>query len=102
MRSICLAHGLTTASRKSRSFPQTRSLGELLRDLAPHIDERYASYLDAALVDGWALNLRNVYAHGHIPSVDHTIAYSILFHIVCVLRLILKTPAIPASQPTEA
>ena len=40
------------------------------------------------LVEGWALNLRNAYAHGHPPNLDHTIAYSILFHVVCVLRLI--------------
>ncbi len=87
-RSVCLAHGLTTASRKSTSFSQTRSLGELLEDLAPHIDDNYARYLDAALVDGWALNLRNLYAHGHTPSVDHGIAYGILFHTICVLRQI--------------
>ena len=88
VRSVCLAHGLTTASWKSASFPKTRPLGELLIELAPHIDEDYARYLDAALVDGWALNLRNLYAHGHAPSVDHGIAYGILFHIVCVLRQI--------------
>lgn len=88
VRSVCLAHGLTTASWKSASFPRTRPLGELLEDLAPHIDDDYARYLHAALVDGWALNLRNLYAHGHTPSVDHGIAYGILFHIVCVLRQI--------------
>ena len=88
VRSVCLVHGLTTASRKSASFPKTRPLGELLRMLAPHIDDIYASYLDAALVDEWALNLRNLYAHGHSPEVDHGIAYGILFHTVCVLRQI--------------
>jgi hypothetical protein len=88
VRSVCLASGLTTASWKSASFPRTRSLGELLKDLAPHIDNDYASYLDAALVDGWALNLRNLYAHGYTPGVDHGIAYGILFHVVCVLRQI--------------
>ena len=88
VRSMCLARGLTTAARKSTSFPQTRPLGELLKNLAPHIDNNYASYLRAALVEGWALNLRNAYAHGHPPKVDHITAYSILFHVVCVLRLI--------------
>ena len=86
VRSMCLALGLTTAAWKSASSPRTRPLGELLKDLAPHIDEIYASYLDSALVDGWALNLRNLYAHGHPPGVDRGIAYPILFHIVCVLR----------------
>ena len=90
VRSMCLARGLTTASRKSTSFPQTRPLGELLNDLAPHIDRNYASYLRAALVEGWALNLRNDYAHGHPAKVDHITAYSILFHVVCVLRLMEK------------
>ena len=90
VRSMCLARGLTTAARKSTSFPQTRPLGELLKDLAPHIDRNYASYLRATLVEGWALNLRNDYAHGHPPKVDHITAYSILFHVVCVLRLLAK------------
>lgn len=94
VRSICLAHGLTTASWKSASFPRTRPLAELLEDLAPHINDHYARYLDAALVDGWALNLRNLYAHGHTPGVDHGIAYGILFHIVCVLRQISKSPSL--------
>lgn len=85
-RSVCLPHGLTTASWKSASFPRTRPLGQLLKELAPHIEDNYAKYLDAALVDGWALNLRNLYAHRHSPSVDHGIAYGILFHTVCVLR----------------
>jgi len=88
VRGLCLGLGLTTAARQSASFPQTRPLGELLKDLATHMDENYATYLDAALVDGWALNLRNLYAHGHTPGVDHGIAYGILFHIVCVLRQI--------------
>lgn len=88
LRGLCLSLGLTTASRRSVSFPRTRSLQELLKDLAPHIGENHERYLDAALVDGWALNLRNLYAHGHTPGVDHGMAYSILFHIVCVLRQI--------------
>ena len=91
VRGLCLAHGLTTASRKSVSFPQTRSLGELLKDLAPQISENHATYLDAALVDGWSLNLRNLYAHGHTPGVDHSMAYGILFHVVCVLRQISRS-----------
>lgn len=88
VRGLCLALGLTTASRQSASFPRTRTLGELLKDLAPHMDDTYATYLDAALVDGWALNLRNLYAHGHASGVDHGMAYGILFHIVCALRQI--------------
>ena len=58
VRSMCLTRGLTTASTKSTSFPQTRPLGELLKNLAPLIDGIYARYLRAALVEGWALNLR--------------------------------------------
>ncbi|MXW60457.1 MAG: hypothetical protein F4003_01575 [Acidimicrobiaceae bacterium] len=88
VRGMSLALGLTTASRQSASFPRTRSLQELLKGLAGHIGENQARYLDAALVDGWALNLRNLYAHGHTPGVDHGMAYGILFHIVCVLRQI--------------
>ncbi len=43
VRSMCPTRGLTTAARKSTSFPQTRPLGELLNDLAPHIDRNYAN-----------------------------------------------------------
>ncbi len=85
-RDICLAYRLPTAALKSKSFPQTRPLGPLLNDLSPLIEDEFAWYLEAALVDGWSLNLRNQYAHGHAPNVDDGIAYAILFHVVCVLR----------------
>ena len=88
-RSICLAYGLPIASREPSSYPRTRSLGKMLEDLAGHIDEKYAIYLDAALVDEWALNLRNLYAHGHPTTVSDDMSYVILFHVVCVLRLVL-------------
>ena len=96
MRSICLAHGLPIASRETSSYPRTRSLGKMLEDLADHINEKYAVYLDAALVDEWALNLRNLYAHGHPADMDDSMAYVILFHIVCVLRVISTPPQVVA------
>ena len=66
----------------------------MLEDLADHINEKYAVYLDAALVDEWALNLRNLYAHGHPADMDDSMAYVILFHIVCVLRVISTPPQV--------
>ena len=91
MRHVCLAHDLPTASRETTSFPQTRSLGPMLEDLAEHLDNRTVAYLRAVLIDGWSLNLRNNYAHGHPADMDDSTAYVMLFHVVCVLRLILRT-----------
>ncbi len=103
MRHVCLAHGVPTASREATSFPQTRSLGPMLKDLAEHLDERTVAYLSAALIDGWSLNLRHNYAHGHPADMDDSTAYVILFHIVCVLRsILLSTKPTPRNNPTEA
>ena len=66
----------------------------MLKDLAEHLDEKTVAYLRAALIDGWSLNLRNNYAHGHPADMDDSTAYVILFHIVCVLRVVSKPPQV--------
>ena len=103
VRHVCLAHDLPIASPETTSFPQTRSVGPMLNDLAEHLDEKTVAYLSAALVDGWSLNLRNDYAHGNPVDVPNDMAYVILFHIVCVLRsILLSIKPMPRNNSTEA
>ena len=44
----------------------------------------HVRYLEAALVDRWSMNLRNILAHDAEAVLDQP-TYWVLFHVVCLL-----------------
>ena len=71
---------------------ELRSLGQLIEALG--IDEArggfdalpsaHVRYLEAALVDRWSMNLRNILAHDAEAVLDQR-TYCVLFHVICLL-----------------
>ena len=91
VRRICRAVGIHTTEARPRRAGATpigrvRTLGPLIEDLGTHIGPMLARYLEASLVDEWSMNLRNTLSHGLVEELTEA-QYVILFHVVCVLRL---------------
>lgn len=71
---------------------ELRSLGQLIEalgtDEAPGglavLPAAHVRYLEAALVDRWSMNLRNILAHDAEAVLDQP-TYWVLFHVVCLL-----------------
>ena len=71
---------------------ELRSLGQLIEALGteetgaglPVLPVEHVRYLEAALVDRWSMNLRNILAHDAEAVLDQP-TYSVLFHVVCLL-----------------
>ena len=71
---------------------ELRSLGQLIEALGvdevgaglPVLPVEHVRYLEAALVDRWSMNLRNILAHDAEAVLDQP-TYWVLFHIVCLL-----------------
>ena len=70
---------------------ELRSLGRLIEalgtDEAPGglaVPAAHVRYLEAALVDRWSMNLRNILAHDAEAVLDQP-TYWVLFHVVCLL-----------------
>lgn len=92
VRRICRALGIATTEARPRRAGATpigrvRSLGPLIESLEPHIGPVRTRYLQAALVDEWSKNLRDLLCHGLEEDLTEA-QYIILFHVACVLRLI--------------
>ncbi len=71
---------------------ELRSLGQLIEALGtdeagaalPVLPVEHVRYLEAALVDRWSMNLRNILAHDAEAILDQP-TYCVLFHVVCLL-----------------
>ena len=71
---------------------ELRSLGQLIEALGadevvaglPVLPVEHVRYLEAALVDRWSMNLRNILAHDAEAVLDQP-TYRVLFHVVCLL-----------------
>jgi hypothetical protein len=71
---------------------ELRSLGQLIEALGtdeadaglPVLSGEHVRYLEAALVDRWSMNLRNILAHDAEAVLDQP-TYCVLFHVVCLL-----------------
>ncbi|MCY3651048.1 MAG: hypothetical protein OXG40_14990 [Acidimicrobiaceae bacterium] len=71
---------------------ELRSLGRLIEALGTDdagaglsvLPVEHVRYLEAALVDRWSMNLRNILAHDAEAVLDQP-TYWVLFHIVCLL-----------------
>ena len=71
---------------------ELRSLGQLIEALGtdetgaglPVLPVEHVRYLEAALVDRWSMNLRNILAHDAEAALEQS-AYWVLFHVVCLL-----------------
>ena len=71
---------------------ELRWLGQLIEELGtdevaaglPALPAAHVRYLEAALVDRWSMNLRNLLAHDAEAVLDQ-LTYCVLFHIVCLL-----------------
>jgi len=75
-----------------------RSLGQVLRDIRPVMDESWWRFLWVLLVEPIGLNLRNEYLHGLIPVGTREHA-ALVIMCACYLRLLAVGPA-PAPLPT--
>lgn len=73
---------------------ELRSLGQLIEALGtdeagaglPVLPVEQVRYLEAALVDRWSMNLRNILAHDVEAALDQP-TYWVLFHVVCLLAV---------------
>lgn len=83
-RSLCRAIGLAITSTQ-KDTARVVTLNTLISGLKQYIGPERARYLEAALVDEHALNLRNDLAHA-LTETLHKGHYIVLFHMVCVLR----------------
>ena len=71
---------------------ELRSLGQLIEALGTDeagagldvLPAEHVRYLEAALVDRWSMNLRNILAHDAEAVLDQP-TYCVLFHIICLL-----------------
>lgn len=86
VRRICAGLGInvTTPGTGDVAIGSVRSLGALIGALSERIGDYFPSYLQAALVNRWSMNLRNNVAHGLAPELTGS-QYVVLFHIACVL-----------------
>ena len=92
VRRICRAFGIHTTEARPRRAGATpigrvRSLGPLIESLESCIGPMRTRYLQAALVDEWSTNLRDLLCHGLEEDLTEA-QYIILFHVACVLRRI--------------
>ena len=95
VRNLAYLRGIpVTKTRHYGGGEQTselRSLGQLIETLGtdqaeslPALPEAHVRYLEAALVDRWSMNLRNILAHDAEAVLDQR-TYCVLFHVVCLL-----------------
>jgi len=86
---------------------ELRPLGQLIKALGADeagagpgaLPAAHVRYLEAALVDRWSLNLRNILAHDAEAALDEP-TYCVLFHIVCLLAMHTAATDRPGSSDT--
>ena len=81
----------TRSHEGGEQVSELRPLGQLIEALGTGeagaglgMPAAHARYLEAALVDRWSMNLRNILAHDAEAVLDRP-TYCVLFHIVCLL-----------------
>ena len=87
---------------------ELRPLGQLIEALGADeagaglgvLPAAHVRYLEAALVDRWSLNLRNILAHDAEAVLDEP-TYCVLFHIVCLLSTHTAATDQPGSSDTD-
>ena len=84
----------------TRTDGRVRTPRSLLGALGPRLDPGQARYLEAALIDPRALNLRNRAAHGLDPQPP-PYQFVVLFHIACLLMCISYTSPSDTGRPEQ-